>query len=72
MEIKLYNVNIDRIKKIDKLYLVTLEVNRAVENGISEDRNEKYVYYGLMNDYNGMELIGINSRGYYSLEKASE
>lgn len=72
MEIKLYNVNIDRIKKIDKLYLVTLEVNRVVENGLAEDRNEKYVYYGLMNDYNGIELIGINSRGYYSLEKASE
>ena len=71
MEIKLYNINVSRIKNINNLYLVQLETNRIVKGGIAENRYDKYIYYGLMNNDN-IELIGINIKDYYSLKKVEK
>ncbi len=68
MEIKLYNINVSRIKDINNLYLVQLDTNRAVKGGLVENKYDKYIYYGLMNN-NNIELIGINNKDYYSLKK---
>ena len=71
IEIKVYNVNVSRIKDIDRFYLVKLNTNRVVKNGIVEDDNTSYIYYGLMDDNNDIELIGINVSDYFSLKKVN-
>lgn len=71
MEIKVYNINVSRIKDINNLYLVELNINRIVKDGIAESKNDKYIYYGLMNN-NNIELIGINIKDYYSLKKVNQ
>ena len=43
MEIKLYNINVSRIKDINNLYLVQLDTNRAIKGGIVENKYDKYI-----------------------------
>ena len=45
MEIKVYNINVSRIKDINNLYLVELNINRIVKDGIAER--------GLERDFRG-------------------